>query len=138
VSVWAFDVDGTIVGSIRSDVLRPGAAELVRTLGRRGVQCVLWSAGGADHARRMASRHGIDHHVVAYYGKERRDGDGRYELDHFAPAHRPDVLVDDAPTDLPASATVIAVPPFLGNNPADAALLVLLERLDDHDVPSRP
>ena len=57
--VWLFDVDGTLVGSVRSDRLRPGAQELLNELDGRGVTCVLWSAGGAAYARRMAQQHGI-------------------------------------------------------------------------------
>ena len=61
---WAFDVDGTLIGSIRSDRLRPGAAELLAALVERGVTCVLWSAGGDEYAARKAREHGIDGHVV--------------------------------------------------------------------------
>jgi len=81
--VWAFDVDGTLIGSIRSDVLRPGAVELLRELAARGATTVIWSAGGAEYARRMAGRHGLDGHAAAFYGKERRGADGTFLIDHF-------------------------------------------------------
>ncbi len=125
-AVWAFDVDGTLIGSIRSDVLRPGAADLLHTLGERGVICVLWSAGGAEYATRTAARHGIERAVVSCYGKDVRDERARYRTEHLAPDHLPDVFVDDVPGDLPADANVVAVPQFLGGNPADTALIHLL------------
>jgi phosphoglycolate phosphatase-like HAD superfamily hydrolase len=125
-AVWAFDVDGTLIGSIRSDVLRPGAADLLHTLGAHGVACVLWSAGGAEYAARTARRHGLDRAVVSCYGKDSRDGMARYRTDHLAPEHVPDVFVDDVPGDLPAGAMVLGVPQFLGGNSADTALVELL------------
>lgn len=39
--VWAFDVDGTLIGSIRSGVLRPAGCELLTALAARGVLAVL-------------------------------------------------------------------------------------------------
>lgn len=120
--VWAFDVDGTLIGSIRSDRTRPGARELLEELDRRGVVVVVWSAGGEDYARRMASRHGFDDVVAAFYGKDGRGTDGRYLTDHFADEHRPLVFVDDVPDDLPHGARVVRVPQFFGSNNADASL----------------
>lgn len=124
--VWAFDVDGTLVGSVRSDVLRPGAREVLAALDHHGAVCLLWSAGGADHAGRMAARHGFEDLIVACYGKEARDADGRYVTTHFPAHHRPSIFVDDAPDDLPLGSTVIAVPQFIGGNPADHTLRSLL------------
>lgn len=129
---WVFDVDGTLIGSIRSDRLRPGVEELLGMLVERGVTCVLWSAGGDDYAARKAREHGIHHLVAACYPKGRRDADGRYVVDHFAPSHRPDVFVDDVPGDLPLGATVIAVSQFFGGNTADAALVRVIDALDQH------
>jgi phosphoglycolate phosphatase-like HAD superfamily hydrolase len=129
-AVWAFDVDGTLVGSVRSDVLRPGVLELLQALGRRTVVCVVWSAGGAAHARRMATVHGFHHLVTEFYGKDGRDGDARYVTHHFDDDHRPHVFVDDAPQDLPVGAIVIAVPQFIGGNPADRALTSLAAAID--------
>ena len=128
--VWVFDVDGTLIGSIRSEMLRRGAVELLEALTSRGVRCVLWSAGGDDYARRMALQHGIEHHFSAFYGKADRDGDARYVVDHFEVDLRPHIFVDDSPIDLPIGANVIAVPQFIGNNSSDGALLAVLERLD--------
>jgi hypothetical protein len=129
VTVWAFDVDGTLVGSIRSEILRPGAIELLTELNRRGVRVVLWSAGGDDYARRVAQRHGIDHHFSAFYAKAGRDSFARYTVDHFAEIDRPSVFVDDVPIDLPVGASVVAVQQFMGNNPYDGALAVVLSQL---------
>lgn len=129
---WAFDVDGTLIGSIRSDVTRPGAVVLLEALVRRGVVCVLWSAGGDDYARRMALKHGLHHVISAYYAKDARDSDGAYRVDHFAPAHAPDVLVDDSPVDLRVewSRRVIAVRQFMGGHVADHELLDLHARVE--------
>jgi phosphoglycolate phosphatase-like HAD superfamily hydrolase len=129
---WAFDVDGTLVGSIRSNALRPGAVDLLMALAGRGVDCVLWSAGGAEYAHLMAVRHRIDVHFVACYAKAGRDADGRYLTDHFADADQPTVFVDDSPADLPINAQIIPVPQFLGNNPHDRGLVVVLADLDQH------
>jgi hypothetical protein len=133
---WAFDVDGTLIGSIRSDVIRPGAASLLAALVRREVVCVMWSAGGDDYAHRMAVRHGLADHVSAYYTKDIRDADGTYRMDHFAPAHLPDVLVDDSPIDLRAdtSRRVIAVRQFLGGHLADRELLDLYDRVEQRET----
>lgn len=126
-AVWVFDVDGTLIGSIRSDRLRPGAAELLETLSRNGTTVVVWSAGGAEYAERMLSQFGLQHHVAAFYHKETRGPDGRYLIDHLPREHRPGTLVDDYPDDVPANVRVIAVRQFLGGNPADRGLAEALE-----------
>jgi phosphoglycolate phosphatase-like HAD superfamily hydrolase len=126
---WAFDVDGTLIGSIRSDVLRPGATDLLERLRHRGITCVLWSAGGGQYARRMATLHGIESLFEAFYSKGERDARGRYTTDRLAARHRPDVFVDDMPVDLPVGATVVTVAQFLGSNQADRALWEVMDRL---------
>ncbi len=131
---WAFDVDGTLIGSIRSDRLRPGAAELLAALVARGHTLVLWSAGEAAYAERMARAHAIAEYFTAYYAKADRGVDARYRVDHFHPSHRPAIFVDDSPIDLPLDATVAAVPQFLGGNPADQALWQVIADLDDYFV----
>lgn len=130
--MWAFDVDGTLIGSIRSDVLRPGASELLAALAAAGARCVLWSAGGADYARRMAMRHGLEGHFVAFYDKDVRDPNGKYVVDHFRPEHRPHVFVDDSTIDLcdDAGTIAIAVAQFIGNNPSDTGLVSLLQSFE--------
>jgi phosphoglycolate phosphatase-like HAD superfamily hydrolase len=129
--VWAFDVDGTLIGSIRSGVLRPGADDLLSALASAGERCVLWSAGGAEYAQRMAAMHGIEPHFLAFYAKEARGSDGKYRVDHFEAAHRPHVFVDDSPTDLPDEFHTIAVPQFIGGNLADTGLVELLRALPE-------
>lgn len=133
-TTWAFDVDGTLIGSVLGDRLRPGAVELLSGLTGRGLQCVSWSAGGADYAARKASEHGIDGWFVGFYTKAGRGSDGRYTTEHFHRDHRPDVYVDDGPTDIPLGPRVIAVAQFLGGNAADRALLDVLDALDVLDV----
>lgn len=127
--VWAFDVDGTLVGSIRSDVLRPGAAELLALLEQLGVDVVVWSAGGADHARRMLTAHGLDRHCLAFYSKQGRDAEGRFVVDHLSPAHRPTVFVDDQPDELPRQGRIVAVSQFFGGNRHDRALVDLAREI---------
>lgn len=129
--IWAFDVDGTLIGSVRADRLRPGADELLAELTARDIVCVLWSAGGDEYAERSARTHGIHHHFVAFYAKAERDDGSRYVLDHLAPSHQPDLFVDDSPVDLPTGARIIAVPQFIGGNGADRALFDVLDRLDE-------
>lgn len=126
-SVWIFDVDGTLIGSVRSDILRPGAMELLERLRDAGVTLVLWSAGGADYARSMLAQFHLEHFFAACYSKDRRGPDGRYLVDHLRPEHRPGTLVDDYPGDLPDGPRVIGVSQFLGGNPHDVGLNDALE-----------
>jgi long-chain acyl-CoA synthetase len=130
--VWAFDLDGTLIGSIRSERLRPGAAELLRALNARGIACVVWSAGGADYARRKAEQLGFAPMCDAWYAKADRDALGRYRVDHFAADHLPDVFVDDVPGDMPSGARVIAVRQFFGGNADDDSLTTILHDIDRH------
>lgn len=125
--VWAFDVDGTLVGSVVPGALRPGARELLAALGDRGARVVAWSAGGADYAREMMVRHGIDGFFDGFYGKESRDADRRWETGHFAAHHVPTLFVDDTPEDLPVGARIVAVAPFIGSNPSDRWFVSILE-----------
>ena len=121
-AVWVFDVDGTLIGSVRSDILRPGAAELLDRLRDAGVTLVLWSAGGAGYAKNMLAQFHIDHYFAAFYDKDRRGPDGRYVVDNLRPEHRPGTLVDDYPGDVPDRPRVIGVSQFLGGNPHDTGL----------------
>jgi long-chain acyl-CoA synthetase len=128
--ICAFDLDGTLVGSIGSDRLRPGAIETLGRLVERGDSCVLWSAGGAQYARGVATRHGIDRYFVAFYDKGTRGEDGRYTVSHLDSGHLPDVFVDDSVIDLPIDATVIEVSQFIGNNKSDRGLDVVGDSLE--------
>ncbi len=125
--VWVFDVDGTLIGSIRCDTLRPGADELLRTLHAAGSTVVVWSAGGATYAERMLAQFDLVRFVGAFYDKDARGPDGRYVVDHLRPEHRPGTLVDDYPHEVPDQARVIGVRQFLGGNPADHGLREALE-----------
>lgn len=120
--VWVFDVDGTLIGSIRSDRLRPGAQELLETLTACGRTVVVWSAGGAEYAERMLEQFGLEHHVSAFYHKDTRGPDGRYLVDHMRPEHRPGTLVDDYPHEVSDRCRVIGVRQFLGGNLSDRGL----------------
>jgi phosphoglycolate phosphatase-like HAD superfamily hydrolase len=120
--VWVFDLDGCIVDSHTGTSLRPGALELLEQLRSVGARVVLWSAGGADYARRRADEHGVTSLFDAFHEKDGRDGAGRYLTAHFLADHRRVVFVDDRPEDMPEDAEVIAVSPYLGQNPHDRGL----------------
>jgi phosphoglycolate phosphatase-like HAD superfamily hydrolase len=120
--VWVFDLDGCIVDSHTGTSLRPGALELLDRLRSAGARIVLWSAGGADYARRRADEHGVTSRFDAFHDKDGRDPAGRYRTDHFLVDHRRVVFVDDRPEDMPEDAEVIAVSPYLGQNPHDRGL----------------
>lgn len=128
-AVWAFDVDGTLIGSVRSDVARPGAVDLLVALSLRGVNCVLWSAGGERYAERIAASHGFP--VVASYAKRSRDDAGRYVTDHFPSHHRPDLFVDDVPSDIPRGGECISVSQFIGGNLADRVLRSIVDEVEE-------
>ncbi len=125
--VWVFDVDGCLVDSISGTSLRPLADSLIGDLRARDVTVVLWSAGGAEYARRKARHVGIEGHVSAFYDKATRDGEGRWSIDHFRPEHRRAVFVDDQPDEVPSAATVIGVSPYIGDNPHDRGLAAALD-----------
>ena len=133
--IWAFDIDGTIIGAIRSDVLRPNVREVFEALIANDARVLLWSAGGADYAERMAVRHGIEDLVHAYFGKPDRSGAAHYAVEHIPEHIRPTVFVDDSPSDLPPHWDVIAVDQFMGSNMHDRGLAVILQRLDQGNRP---
>jgi hypothetical protein len=121
-AVWVFDIDGTLIGSVRSDRLRPGARELIGVLRERGTTVVAWSAGGADYAERMLARFDLHRDFSAFYAKEARGPCGRYLIDHLPPEHRPGTLVDDYPDEVSDHGRIIRVRQFLGGNPTDTGL----------------
>lgn len=127
--VWLFDVDGTLIGSIRSNVLRPGADQLFSVLHNQGKTIIVWSAGGADYARRMLAQFDLHHLVTAFYDKAARDKHGRYRTDHLADEHQPGILVDDVPGDMPEPEKVLAVSQFMGSNPHDIGFRDILVQL---------
>jgi hypothetical protein len=129
VSIWAFDIDGTVIGAIRSYVLRPGTIEIFQAINASGARVVLWSAGGSEYAERMAANHGIIDHVHGFFEKPDRNGAAHYSVDHIPEPLRPTVFVDDSPGDLPPHWDVIAVDPFMGSNPHDRGLDTVRTRL---------
>ena len=124
--MWAFDVDGCLVDSMSGASLRPHARRLLAALHADGAVLVLWSAGGQEHARGMAARHGIAHLLAGVYDKLGRDDDGRLTTTHLPAAHRPTVVVDDRPDDAPAGARVVGVPPYIAPDDGDRGLTALL------------
>jgi long-chain acyl-CoA synthetase len=125
--VWVFDVDGCLIDSMSGSSLRPLAESLIVGLRARDITVVLWSAGGADYARRRARQVGIEAQVSAFYGKATRDGEGRWSIEHFLPAHRQAIFVDDQPDEVPRAVQVIGVSPYIGENPHDRGLAAALE-----------
>ena len=119
---WVFDVDGCLVDSLSGTSLRPGARELLEHLRRSQCTVVWWSAAGGSYAEARARRFGIAHLVDAYDTKAARDASGRYVTDRVVGRARSAVFVDDRPEDLPASVTVLAVSPYLSENPSDRGL----------------
>src|SRR5438552_6923083 len=120
--VWVFDLDGCLIDSLTGSSLRPGTAELLDDLRRAGHRVVLWSAGGAEYARRRAELHDIAARFDAFHAKSWRDPQGRYRTDHFLPDHHGVVFVHDRPEDMPEGADVIAVSPYVGGNAHDRGL----------------
>lgn len=89
---------------------------------------MLWSAGGAEYAKRVVDGHGVASLFDAFHDKEGRDAAGKYRTDHFLVDHDGAVFVDDRPEDLPDDAEVIAVSPYLSDNPHDGGLDVAVRR----------
>ncbi len=127
-SVWVFDVDGCLIDSFSGTSLRPGAAELLASLGSRGIRLLLWSAGGSSYAHRRASQHGIAQLFDGFFAKGGRDVDGYYRTDHLPLEGFDATFVDDQPADLAPDCCVIAVRSYLAHNTFDSGLRQLLER----------
>lgn len=125
--VWVFDVDGCLVDSLTGASLRPGAIELLRLVRRGAATVILWSAGGAEYARRRAEEHGIVELFDGFFDKAARDDAGRYVTPAFLGDTTLAVFVDDRPEDMPVGAAVIAVSPYLAHNPHDTGLSVVLQ-----------
>lgn len=119
--VWVFDVDGTIIDSLTGSSIRPGTVEALAWLRAEGRVVLLWSAGGADYARDRAAQHGIDGYFDGFFDKADRDGGGRYVAPFLADLGIA-TFVDDRPEDMPAGAQVIAVSPYLTDDPFDRGL----------------
>jgi len=119
---WVFDVDGCLIDSLTGTSLRPGAAELLAALRARGSTVLAWSAGGAEYARQRATEHSIDALIDAFHDKDARDADGRYVTAAFLRRLDTAIFVDDRPEDLPVGAAVVAVSPYLSDDPHDRVL----------------
>ena len=124
---WVFDVDGCLVDSLTGTSLRPGTRELLDSLAGRA-RVLLWSAGGDTYARARAEQFQVDHLVNGYFSKEGRDAGGRYLTMHLplGPGHV--VFVDDRPEDLDDRLDVIAVSPYLSDDPHDHGLRAVARR----------
>jgi long-chain acyl-CoA synthetase len=120
---WVFDVDGCLVDSLTGTSLRPGAADLLAALSSAGHPVHVWSAGGARYARQRLVDFGLASLVSGWHAKSSRDSAGRYASPLTAADDA--VFVDDRPEDLPTSAVVIAVSPYIAPNPHDRALTTL-------------
>lgn len=112
-AAWAFDLDGCLVDGISATSLRPLARDVLERLRSSGTPVLVWSAGGAAYARRVAERVGIAELIDAFYDKI-PGPDGLWTIDDFPPAHIPGTFVDDQPERVPAGARVLAVAPYIG------------------------
>ena len=125
--VWVFDVDGTILDSLTGSSLRPGTREVLARLRAHGCRILLWSAAGADYARSRAAQHGVEHLFDGFHDKDIRDASGRY-VATFLEVPLDATYVDDRPEDMPRGATVVAVSPYLADDPLDGGLARALPR----------
>ncbi|HEU4428885.1 MAG TPA: NIF family HAD-type phosphatase [Myxococcota bacterium] len=125
--VWVFDVDGCLIDAMTGRSLRPLAAVLLGELRERGAEIVLWSAAGAEYARRKAAFVGIAELVAAFYAKTTRDAAGRWSAAHLAPEHRAATFIDDMPDEAPHSPRLIPVSPYIAENAHDGGLEPVLE-----------
>ncbi len=134
---WVFDVDGTLIDSLSGQVLRPHAAEFLGHLAQLGLAIVLWSAGGADYARRRAELHGIGAFVSSYHDKSRDCVDDCWDIAELLGRYDVVRFVDDEPGPIPSPSgheyVVEAIRPYLGGSAHDRALHDLAARLGDHD-----
>ena len=119
---WVFDVDGCLVDSLTGGSLRPGARGLIEHVARSGGRVVLWSAGGEVHARARAEAFGLGHLVSGYFSKDGRDAAGAYRTAHLPVRGWRTVFVDDHPEDLAGDLEVLAVSPYLSDDPHDRGL----------------
>jgi len=124
---WIFDVDGCLVDSLTGTSLRPGARELLGSLAGRA-RVLLWSAGGDTYARARAKQFQVDHLVNGYFSKEGRDAGGCYLTAHLPLGPGRVVFVDDRPEDLSGDLDVVAVSPYLSDDPHDRGLRAVARR----------
>lgn len=127
-ATWVFDVDGCLVDSLTGTSLRPGAAELLAHLRGLGCTVLLWSAGGADYARQRAVEQRVAGLFDGFHDKEGRDAAGRFVTHGLGADLDSVVFVDDRPEDMPVGAEVVAVAPYLVDNPHDRGLAAAANR----------
>lgn len=120
---WVFDVDGSLVDSLTGTSLRPGARALLAHLYEQAGSIIWWSAGGEHYAWQRARQFEVDSFVSACYAKLARDERGWYRTDHLAAHGRTLVFVDDRPEDLSRDLEVVAVSPYIADNPHDRGLI---------------
>jgi long-chain acyl-CoA synthetase len=119
---WVLDVDGCLVDSLTGTSLRPGARTLLEHLRRNDRRVILWSAGGEAYTLARAQQFSIDDLVQGCFGKDERDGDGCYRTDHLPIGEGPALFVDDRPEDLSGRFEILAVSPYLSDDPHDRGL----------------
>lgn len=120
-AIW-FDCDGCLVDALTGTTERAGARKLLGRIRQHGGAVVVWSAGGAQHARRRMELTALSPLVDAVMSKGPRGSDGRWTLPTHPASLAPLAFVDDQPTDAPATITTIRVPPFIGPKDHDRAL----------------
>jgi len=133
---WVFDVDGCLIDSLTGTSLRPGARELLDSLAGRAI-VLLWSAGGDTYARARAEQFQMDHLVSGYFSKEGRDAEGRYLTAHLPLGPGRVVFVDDRPEDLDEELDVLAVSPYLSDDPHDRGLRAVARQAELSSSPGR-
>jgi long-chain acyl-CoA synthetase len=119
---WVFDIDGSLVDSLTGTSLRPRARALLTHLVARGDRVLCWSAGGQGYAAQRTTQFGLESVVVGCFGKDRRDESGFYSTANLPLGVGPTVFVDDRPEDLSPALTVIALQPYLAEDPHDRGL----------------
>jgi long-chain acyl-CoA synthetase len=119
---WVFDVDGCLIDSLTGSSLRPGARDILEHLAAEGRHIVFWSAGGDTYARTRAQEFGVDQLVDDFCSKESRDAGGFYRTTHLPLPHCRAVFIDDRPEDLAPDLDVLAVSPYLSDDPFDRGL----------------
>jgi long-chain acyl-CoA synthetase len=130
--VWVFDVDATLLDGMSATSLRPYAYDLLTLLADRNNRLVLWSAGGAEYAQRRLEAVDAFHFFDAVHSKGDRLGSGFYDVTAVlrnSESLKETVFVDDQPSDLPPSATVLAVRPYLAPNRHDNGLVAIISLL---------
>ena len=132
---WVFDVDGCLIDSFRGTSLRPLASEILSHLAQSDDQVVVWSAGGSDYARERLRRLGVDGFVDRFEEKEGRDEAGRYLTACLGTEYERLIFIDDRPEDMPVGADVLAVAPYLIENPRDRGLRLVADRLGLPETP---